>query len=440
MGPVPEPDLSLHGAARRPCTGGTMELYLPILLLLLGLSAFFSSAETAFLSLQRVQLEHAVREGEAGAGRVASLLERPARLLATILVGNNLANTAAAAVGTVIAFELFGEGSGVIVATFAITVLLVVFGEVGPKTIALNHSFALSRWYAVPLSIWAVGTRPIVFLLDSASRAFLAVFGGEVSSTEVLSSAEIRTAIMLGGETGTLAADETELLLGALGFRTTQARSLMTARVDFVAVDETDTIRHAGERLAQAGFMRLPVYGESADDVVGYAHMSDVAKAMLAGREDQLVASIVRPVLFEPEQVSAAIVLERMQKSSAQIVILLDEYGSTAGLLTLEDLIEELIGEIQSESGREAAGFAATRGKRTVVDARMRLSEVEDQLGLAVSHQEAETVAGLLLEELQHIPARGESIEYQGLRLSVVAADNRRIKLVAIEQVEVTAG
>jgi CBS domain containing-hemolysin-like protein len=413
-----------------------MEFYLPILVLLLALSAFFSSAETAYLSLQRVQLEHAVREGTAGATRISRLLESPARLLAAILVGNNLTNTAAAAVGTVIAFELFGEGPSVLVATFAITVLLVVFGEVGPKTIALNHNFPLARIYAVPLTAWTVVARPVVYLLDSVSRAFLAVFGGEVSSTEVLSSAEIRTAILLGGETGTLAADETELLLGALGFRGTQARSLMTARVDFVAVDETDSIRQAGERLAQAGYMRLPVYGDSADDVVGYAHMSDIAKAMLAGKEAQPVASILRPVLFEPELASAASVLERMQQSSSQLVILLDEYGSTAGLLTLEDLVEELIGEIQSESGREAAGVAATRGKRTVVDARMRLSEVEDQLGYGVSHQEAETVAGLMLEELQHIPVRGEAIEYQGLRLSVVAADNRRIKLVAIEQVE----
>jgi CBS domain containing-hemolysin-like protein len=413
-----------------------MEFYLPILVLLLAVSAFFSSAETAYLSLQRVQLEHAVREGTAGATRISRLLESPARLLAAILVGNNLTNTAAAAVGTVIAFELFGEGPSVLVATFAITVLLVVFGEVGPKTIALNHNFPLARIYAVPLTAWTVVARPVVYLLDSVSRAFLAVFGGEVSSTEVLSSAEIRTAILLGGETGTLAADETELLLGALGFRGTQARSLMTARVDFVAVDETDSIRQAGERLAQAGYMRLPVYGDSADDVVGYAHMSDIAKAMLAGKEAQPVASILRPVLFEPELASAASVLERMQQSSSQLVILLDEYGSTAGLLTLEDLVEELIGEIQSESGREAAGVAATRGKRTVVDARMRLSEVEDQLGYGVSHQEAETVAGLMLEELQHIPVRGEAIEYQGLRLSVVAADNRRIKLVAIEQVE----
>lgn len=410
-----------------------MEFLLPLLVILLGLSAFFSSAETAYLSLQRVQLEHAVREGTSGATRVAALLERPARLLASILVGNNLVNTAAAAVGTVIAIELFGEGGSVAVATIAITILLVVFGEVGPKTVALNHSFALSRVYALPLSLWTASTRPIGFVLDRVSRIFLAVFGGEVSSTEILSSAEIRTAIMLGGETGTLAADQTELLLGALGFRHTQARSLMVARVDIVAVDDTDPVRTAAEKLAQAGYLRLPIYGESADDVVGYAHVSDINKAMLAGQAGLPVASIARPVLFEPELASAANVLERMQASSSQMVILLDEYGSTAGLLTLEDLVEELIGEIQSESGRETIGYAATRGARTVVDARLRLSELEDQLGASIDHPEAETVAGLILERLQHIPVRGESIEYEGFRFSVVASDERRIKLVAIE-------
>jgi CBS domain containing-hemolysin-like protein len=410
-----------------------MEILIPLLILLLGLSAFFSSAETAFLSLQRVQLEHAVREGESGATRIAAMLNRPARLLAGVLVGNNLVNTAAAAVGTVLAIELFGEGGSVAVATFAITILLVVFGEVGPKTVALNHSFALSRIYALPLGAWLVVTRPFLFVLDRVSRAFLAVFGGDVSSTEVLSSAEIRTAILLGAETGTLAADQTELLLGALGFRNVQSRSLMVARVDIVAVDETDTIRMASEKMAQAGYLRVPIYGDGADDVVGYVHVSDVNKALLAGRTDQPVASIARAVLFEPELASAANVLERMQASSAQMVILLDEYGSTAGLLTLEDLVEELIGEIQSESGREAVGFAATRGSRTVVDARMRLSDLEDQMGVAVDHPDAETVAGLVLEQLQHIPVRGESIEWEGYRFSVVAADERRIKLVAIE-------
>ena len=412
-----------------------MEFLIPLLILLLGLSAFFSSAETAFLSLQRVQLEHAVREGISGANRVSRLLERPARLLAAVLVGNNLVNTAAAAVGTVIAIELFGEGGSVAIATFAITILLVVFGEVGPKTVALNHSFALSRLYALPLATWSVATRPVVFFLDRVSRVFLALFGGEVSSTETLSSAEIRTAIMLGGETGTLAADQTDLLLGALGFRDIQARSLMVARVDVVAIDETDSVRAAAERMAQAGYLRLPIYGESADDVVGYAHVSDINKATLAGHGDQPVASIARSVLFEPEFASAANVLERMQASSSQMVILLDEYGSTAGLLTLEDLVEELIGEIQSESGREAVGFAATRGTRTVVDARMRLSDLDDQFGVVVDHPDAETVAGLVLEVLQHIPVRGETMEWEGFRFSVVAADERRIKLVAIEAV-----
>ena len=417
-----------------------MEFLLPLLILLVALSAFFSSAETAFLSLQRVQLEHAVREGSSGARRVSRLLETPARLLAAILVGNNLVNTAAAAVGTVIVIELFGEGGSVAVATFAIAILLIVFGEVGPKTIALNHNFALSRVYALPLSVWSIATRPALFVLDRVSRIFLAVFGGEVSSTEILSSAEIRTAIMLGGETGTLAADQTDLLLGALGFRDTQARSLMVARVDIVAVDETDTVRVAAGRLAQAGFLRLPIYGENADDVVGYAHVSDVNTATLAGHGDRPVASIARPVLFEPELASAANVLERMQASSSQMVILLDEYGSTAGLLTLEDLVEELIGEIQSESGREAVGFAATRGARTVVDARMRLSDLEDQLGAVIDHPDAETVAGLILEQLQHIPVRGESIAWQGFRFSVVAADERRIKLVAIESLQPVSG
>ena len=246
-----------------------MELYVPLLVVLLLLSGFFSSAETAFLSLQRVQLEHSVRSGRAGAARVSKLVERPGRLVASILVGNNLVNTATAAVGTVIAAQLVSGGAGVLVATAVVTILLVIFGEVVPKTAALHFSYQMASWYAFPLRVWIVITRPVIVALDALTQFVLRVTGASQDERGALTLGELRTAIVVGRETGAIEEDQSEMLLGALGLQNIAARRLMVARVNIVAVEATDTVRYTGERLSANGFQRLPVFGETIDDVMG---------------------------------------------------------------------------------------------------------------------------------------------------------------------------
>lgn len=412
-----------------------MELYVPLLVVLLLLSGFFSSAETAFLSLQRVQLEHAVRSGRAGAERVSKLIEQPGRLVASILVGNNLINTATAAVGTVIAAQVVSGGAGVLVATGVVTVLLVIFGEVVPKTAALHFSYPMASWYSIPLRLWIVVTRPLVVALDALTRLVLRITGASPEEQGALTAGELRTAILVGRETGAIEEDQSEMLLGALGLQHIQARRLMVARVNIVAVEATDTIRHAGERLGASGFQRLPVFGETIDDVIGYVHISDICRALVRNQDSMPVASIIRPALFEPENAAASRVLERMQESNSHLVILIDEYGSTAGLVTLEDLLEEVVGEIRSESGAEALAVEARPTGRTVVDGRLRLAELGEQLDREFDHPNAETVAGLMLEQLSKIPRRGEYTDFLGFRFTVVSADARRVRLVAVEPI-----
>ena len=410
-----------------------MEIYLLLLLALLLLSGFFSSAETAFLSLRRMQLEHAVREGEPGAQRVAALLAAPARLLSAILVGNNLVNTAAAAVGTAAATELVGGGAGVALATAVVTVLLVVFGEVVPKTVALQYAFGLTRVYSVPIRPWILLTRPVVGVLDVASRVVLRPIESRARDRQIMSLGELRTSILVGQEAGTLRREQSEMLLGALALQHTPVRQLMVPRVDIVASEATEPIRTAAERLAAAGYQRLPLYGENLDEVLGFAHISDIALALIRGRGDEPVASILRPVAFEPDTAPASAVLERMQASSSHLVILIDEHGATAGLVTLEDLLEEVVGEIRSESGAEAWRMQE-RGQRVIVQGRLRLGELSEQLGVDMDYPGAETVAGLVLARLGRIPRQGEMVEHNGFRFTVLAADRRRVNLVAIER------
>lgn len=410
-----------------------MEIYLILLFALLILSGFFSSAETAFVSLRRMQLEHAVRERDPGAQRVAALLASPSRLLSAILVGNNLVNTAAAAVGTAVATQLVGGGAGVALATGVVTVLLVVFGEVVPKTVALQHSYALTTTYSLAMRPWIIATRPVVAVLDLVSRATLRPLEGRSRERQAMSLGELRTSILVGREMGTLHRAQSEMLLGALALQHTPVRHLMVPRVDIVASEATEPIRLAGERLAAAGYQRLPVYGENLDEILGFAHISDIAFALIRGRGDEPVAGIVRPVAFEPDTAPAAAVLARMQASSSHLVILIDEHGATAGLVTLEDLLEEVVGEIRSESGAEAWRMQE-RGRRVIVQGRLRLSELSEQLGVDLDYPGAESVAGLVLAKLGRIPRQGEAVAHAGYRFTVLAADRRRVNLVAVER------
>jgi len=411
--------------------------YLVLLLILLMLSAFFSGSETAFLSLDRVRLAHRVREGEPGASRVATLLERPHRLLSAILLGNNLVNTGAAAVGTAIATEFVAGGGGLVVATVGITVLLILVGEVTPKTLALSHAFGMSRVYAWPLSMWARLNRPIVAALDALTRLLIRAFGGgESDSAPPLSSAELGTAIRLGAESGALDAEDSQRMLGVLKLQERQVQEIMVSRVDIVSVPTTAPLTEVARELSEQGYQRLPVYAKSPDEVVGYVHVTDVNSAHLDGLGERTAESIMRPATFESEHAPIARVLELMRDQGRYLVMLVDEFGATSGLVTLEDIMEELVGRIASESGEEPESPLEQLGRtgRIELDGNALLVDASSQVGVDLTEIDANTVAGLILAQTRRFPSPGEYIEHAGLRFTVLAMDQRRIARVAVER------
>ena len=413
-----------------------MTIYLLLLLLLLVLSAFFSSSETAFLSLERVRLEHYVRERRSGAARVSGLLERPGRLLSAILLGNNLANTGAAAVGTVIAAELISGGQAALAATLVITVLLVIFGEIGPKTVALHHNWTLTRFYAAPLTVWAGVMRPAVAALDLMGRVTVGAVGARRETAGALSLGELRTAIALGAESGELEEQESDMLLGALTLQQRPVRRIMVHRVNMVTAEAREPLREVSARMAEHGFLRLPVYLGDADHIVGYVHVSDINAATTHGGLEGPVREVMREAIFESELASIARVLEQMKERASYMIILVDEFGATAGLVMLEDILEELVGEIRSESGEEPGEPDIHIGERRVVEGVRSLADLGAELGDDLSHPEAESVGGLKLVYLRRFPQPGESIEHAGYRFTVTDADDRRVTLVTVEQLE----
>lgn len=409
-----------------------MLIYFLLLALLLALSAFFSSAETSYLSIESIRLEHERRRRLPGAARVARLLRAPRRLLASILVGNNLVNTGAATVGAVIAQELIGGAGGlsIVVATVAVTVLLVVFGEIGPKSVALHHNLAVARLYSLPLTWWSWLTHPAVVTLDWMSRIWLRIVGGAEEAGSALSMGELRTAIQHSREQGEIAVSDTSVLLGALRLGETQVRRIMTGRPQIAAVTESDTLQEASHAFGATGFQRLAVRSGSADQFVGFLHGSDVLTELANGRQDRSVREVMRVAPFESERASVQRVLTQMRTTGHHLMLLSDEFGETSGLVTLEDILELVVGNIRSESRAGSEPVPVRIAGEQVVDGKRGLTDLGAELDVDFSAEEAETVAGMLLQRFRHIPQAGESLDLYGYRWTVAESDNRRVRLV----------
>ena len=412
-----------------------MEVYVVLLVGLLGLSAFFSSAETSFLSIEGVRLEHERQRRLPGAERAAALLQEPRRLLASILVGNNLVNTGAATVGAVIAQELVGEGGfGIAVATIAVTVLLVIFGEIGPKSVALHHNLAVARYYALPLTWWSRLIAPAVAVLDWLSRIWLRIVGGAEEAGSALSLGELRTAIQQARDEGELERADTSVLLGALRLGETQVRRIMTARLAIASIDANATLAEAARTFGQAGFLRLPVRYGSADDFIGYLHGSDVLAELGQGNQHRRVREVMRDAPLESERASVQRVLSAMQNTGQHLMLLIDEFGATVGLVTLEDILELVVGNIRSETRAGSEPLPVEFAGEQYVEGRRGLTDLGAELEIDFSEEEAETVAGMLLQRFRRIPKGEEAVELYGYRWTVADSDERRIRLVRLRK------
>lgn len=424
-------------------------LELSALLALLIMSAFFSSSETAFLSMSRPRLDYLAEDGsdrdKASARRIQRLLTRPKRLLNAILLGNNLVNTAIAAAAGALATSVFelSDGMGVLVATAVVTIVLVLFGEVLPKGFALMRPFTLARFMAPILGVWTWMAAPVSYLLELLSN-FLFRFGrnadnGEGGVDSVLSADEIRAAILTGVDAGEIESEQAQPLLGALTLHDLQAREIMVSRLDMVTIQSSATIRDASRLLSENGFLRLPAYGNDTDSITHVIHVSDINAAiqMTESALDLRVEDIARPAIFESETATVERVVQVMRENHTHMIVLSDESGALAGLVTLEDIVEEIFGSLLSESGTDRGVTKDLNGDTlslpAEVDGRVLLVDLSRQLDIDLTGVAASTVGGLILEHSRRFLEKGEWMEYANLRFTVIERDDRRLTKIAID-------
>lgn len=408
-----------------------------ILLVLLLLSAFFSSSEAAFLSLQRTKIAHLVNLGVAGAERVSKMIDEPDRLLSTILLGNNLVNVGFAAVVTVITIALIGDsnrGLGVMLATTVATAVLLVFGEVIPKTIAVRHAEKISLVYARPIAIVEKLLFPLVLLLRIVGGLFEQ---RKTKSQQLVTEAELRSLIDIGEAEGSLETEEAAMLEGVFRFGDRKVREVMTPRTEMVFVQRGDTLGEFLKTYAQNTHTRFPVYKDSTDNIVGVLSAKDILSAM-ASRNlnlDDSVTDVIRDAYFIPETKRIAELFDQLRGSGNQMAIAIDEHGGIAGLVTLKSLLEEVVGRVGEEGEVPEEEYEEIGENRFQIDGGMSIEEVKEEIGIELPDGDYETISGFVLEVLGHIPVLGEQFEYDSWKVEVTDVEGVKIKEVRLTRV-----
>ena len=395
------------------------------------LSAFFSSSEVALISITRAKARTLANEGKPGASAVAALKESPEHLLITILIGNNIVNIAAAAIATAFAIRIFGS-LGVGIATGFVVIVLLVFGEIGPKIYAARASDSYALSVAPIILFLSRILTPVIWVVERVSPTFGI---GKESAEPAVTEKEIKEWIDVGKEDGTIEQGEQDMLYSVLEFGDTPAREIMTPRVDVVLMEDTTTIDEAIRIFNETGFSRIPVYHEQIDNITGVLNVKDVFSAMVSQRKVTSIKEIMYDPTFVPETKKIDDLLKELQVHRVQIAIVIDEYSSFVGIVTVEDILEELVGDIMDEYDTEEPDIQQISEGVYVVDAQMWVEDLNEKISIDLPPDESyETVGGLLIDRLGHIPQHpGEKVEIENGRVTLVVVQMHGRRIVKVK-------
>ncbi len=413
-----------------------MDTYLIILVVLIALSAFFSSAETAIFSLGDIKVRNLVKKGKHGAKTLKKLKEDPHKLLITVLVGNNLVNVGASALATKIVTDAIGPtavGVGLGISTGIMTFLLLVFGEITPKAFAHKNPERLSLFFAEPLYALTKVLSPLVWLLELITGAIIKAIGGQ-SDRGPITVEEIRTTITVGAEEGVIKKDEEELIRNVFDLSATQVSKVMIPRMNMFALEAKTKIKKVLEIIPEKRYTRVPVYRERLDNIVGILYVKDIIK--YAGKDDDLaIESILRPPYFVPETKKLNALLKEFRKNRIHVAIVVDESGGVEGLVTLEDVLEEIVGEIYDETDGSETLIKPAEDKSFEIAGKTDIEEVNKKLGLSLHDDSYNTIAGYIIHRLGRIPKKGENIKIDNLDITIIDGNDVKIKRLKIKLV-----
>jgi putative hemolysin len=413
---------------------GLDTLYVVLFIVCLILSAFFSSSETAFISLQKVRVQSLIDKKVSGAKLVSRMIERPERLLSTILLGNNFFNTAAAALATALAIRIW-PSQGVLISTIVVTILLLVFSETTPKTIATRHAEGMALFYARPIETLAWLLRPFVVALSWIASGFSKMFGGAPVSRSLASEEEIRTMISMGHREGTVEEEEAAMLHNVFDFGNRPVMEVMVPRTEVIWITKGTKLADFLKLYAENPLSRFPVYDDNIDNVVGILAVKDIVMAQAKGNfnSDDTIDDLIRPAYFTPETKRVSELFTEMRDKNYRMTVIIDEYGGTAGIVSLSGLMEEIVGPVGDELAAIEKDYETINEYTFQVDGGMRVEEANEEMKLNIPEgEDYETVAGFVLDLLGHIPKQGEQLKYKDYKIVITEMRGMKIEKIRL--------
>lgn len=409
-------------------TDGVMQLIALIILVLL--SAFFSSAETSLTTVNRVRLKTLAEEGNRRAKTALEVLDKYGKMLSAILIGNNIVNLSASALATTLAIHIhFTVG----IATAILTVVILIFGEIVPKNMAMINSEKMALLYASMISGLMKLLTPLIFVIDSLAKGIMKLFRVDADKKTTMTENELRTYVEVGHEDGVIESEEREMIYNVFDFGDAVAKDVMIPRIDMVTVDKEATYEEVMEVFKDCMYTRIPVFEEDKDNIIGLINIKDFI--LVEDKAKFKISDILRQAYYTYEFKKTADLLVEMRQKCFNVAFVLNEYGGTAGMITLEDLLEEIVGEIRDEYDSDEEQLIQKMQDRTyLVEGSMKLSDINDELGTDLQSEDYDSIGGLIIEHLDRVPEDGAQIVTdQGIRLQVQGVSQNRILKVIME-------
>ncbi len=417
-----------------------LEIYsqLIILLILIILSGIFSASETALTAFKSTDLGEIKKTSPKTAKLLKIWLTKPNEILTAILLGNNIVNILASSIATVVTIKVVGNSSGnaIAIATIVMTLVVLIFGEITPKVLAKTHSMKISGAVIAPIYVLSIIALPIIKLLMIATKIISKIMGVDIKDENLMiTTEEIKSYIKVGEAEGVIEEEEREMIHSIIEFGDTAAKEVMTPRTSLVMLDSESTIDEVWDEIVESGYSRIPVYGEDYDEILGILYVKDLMVLVKKGETNIPIKNILREAYFVPDTKSIVEILEEFKNKQVHMAVVLDEYGGTTGLLTIEDLIEEIIGEIKDEYDlHEEDEIEKIEENKYKIDARINIEDLNKELELEIPESEDyESLGGYILDILGRVAEVDDVVDLDGIKMTVLEVDKIRVVKILVE-------
>lgn len=395
------------------------------------LSAFFSSSETALTSVNIFKIRQMEKNGVEKAPLVRKLVDNIGSVLTTILIGNNIVNIVTTTIATIFFTEVMGP-KGAVISPIILTIVVLIFGEVTPKNIAAANSEKLALNVARPIKLLDFIFKPVNVILGKITGAITKVFVGEEEESSLVTEEDLKTIVDVSEEQGVINNEESEMINNVFEFGNSYVSDIMTARTNMEAISIESDQEELNEMLKETNHSRIPVYGKNIDNILGILHMKDIVSAIADGKELNL-EEIIRPAYYVYDNMHIFDLFTNMRSENVSLAIVIDEYGGTSGLVTIEDIVEELVGEIDDEYDKDEKDIFKLTENSYLVKPALHLSDFNDYFNLELEEIKNDSIGGYVIDYLSRIPEQGDSIEVDNIKITVDEVDRYKIEMLKVE-------